>query len=228
MSRNVILDRSDYMKVLYRVFRKKLLRTAHHEAGHYLVTLLFRRRLLNTGMTMNRRELSAIDTSLAGAVIGQWIDVPEPDDYEAADIMCLVAVGGMCAQTLASRGFRYVDQKWSRLHLTQGSLDVRGASGDYPMLQTYARPLATVYRTRQVVVEWSAFRWVFRYLMHETVWQCANQLAWGIVQSRNRRLEPSDVEELLRPFGGYDALDQAASSLLSQRYPLRKASFTLK
>ncbi len=209
-----------------RLIKTKALRTAYHEAGHCIVAAIFDHKLYLKALTLDKAFLASHDKTWNGALLIEWYTQPQPHELEPGDHIILVALAGMCAQTLYSKGKNFVVKNRALFPKNPKLMDIDGGSVDYKIAQMYSVPIASnIQGVHNTHIEWSAIRWIYDYLMEPQVWRATKLVAEELLRSPNKSLDSTEIAVFLKEIGFNNYLTANKARLLGQRYPFTYAKF---
>ena len=209
------------MNILFhRLFRTNKLSTAYHEAGHCVVAAIFSDKLKLKVLSVNREKLRSVNSSYNGVLNMEWFAIPDKSDYQSADHLILIALAGICSKTLYTKGSKYVSANMSRFPYRDGLLDSAGGVDDYEIVKDFSIPLSRILQIKRTTIEWSAFRWIFEYLMIDEVWQATRKIAEQLISHNDQHFSEKQIAEIVRSSGLESFLITNKQSLLKKRYPM--------
>lgn len=208
---------------LHHLLRTNDLKIAYHEAGHCIVAAIFADKLYLKQITVNRRVLAQNDQFWNGALLIEWYETPQSHELEPGDHIICVALAGMCAQTLFSKGKKFVRSNRMLFPNKPSLMDTRGADIDYNIAKTYSVPIASnIAGISSAVIEWSAIRWIYDYLLEDEVWRGTKLLAEQLLRKQNKSLNAEEISEFLDKIGFTDHLLSHRKRYIEARYPFTK------
>lgn len=208
--------------LIHKVIRSKLLRNAYHEAGHYVLALLFYDILELEELTINKEKVKAINKGWAGALHLIWHKKPANNDINAGDHMILIALAGICARTIFIQGREYVIKNYSKFKNNPKLMDTTGAGDDYEIVQKFTKPISLTIGTLHQQIEWSGFFFVYMYFLDKYVLAFVQKIAEELIRSADRTLTNTELIKLAQEIGFIAWIDQNRSKILQPRYPLDK------
>lgn len=195
------------------------MKLAYHEAGHFIIASLFDNIKLNS-LTIDKDYASKHDPNYNGALDMSFVVVPEPTDFESADNLLLIALASICAQTIYSKGQKYVSENFSKFRNDSNLLDKEGASGDMEIHNQYFEHIAQNYRIEKSHYTWSLFHWLFVTMNEPIIWDAIKLLAEHLYSSSNQALKNSAIENFMNSSNLTHNLALVRDKCLSTRYPL--------
>lgn len=207
--------------LLHKLFKTTKLATAYHEAGHCVVAALFADKLNLKTLSANKAYMKKIDPSYKGGLLLEWINIPSQTDYQSGDHLILISLAGICAKTIYCKGHSYTRKNLSLFKNNPKELmEIEGAFDDYEIAKTFSRPISQYLNVRKEIIEWSAFRWNFEFLMTSEVWNATIKIAEEIIKHPNQTLNDSEIIATIRKVKLDVYLDSNKDIFLSKRYPL--------
>jgi hypothetical protein len=211
------------LKLIYnKILKTKKIQTAYHEAGHCIVAAMFLDLLNLKALTINITEIKKINPNWRGGLNFEAKSAPSPTDYNFGDKILLIALAGICSKTVYLKGASYVNDNLSNFKSDSKLLSAEGAIDDYEMAQLYINPISQAFRIRTSYVQWSAFRFVFEFLLIPEVWSAVVYIAEELIKHDNETLLKDEILELLTDIGFVEYFTNNKSAILNKRYPLRK------
>lgn len=205
---------------ILKFFKTKKLATAYHEAGHCVVAAVFSDKLFLKELSVNKEYMSKINTGYTGGLHLEWYNIPDQTDHESADHLILIALAGICAKTLYTKGTSFVNRNIDQFRNNSDLLVADGASDDYEIVESYSKPLAQILNTKKSTIEWSAFRWVFEFLLDSEIWTATKIIAEEIIKHPNQTLNGREIIVIIEKSGLRYILNDRSHNFLSKRYPL--------
>lgn len=211
------------MKLFFHKFcRTKKLATAYHEAGHCVVAAIFADKINLKILSIDPELLKKYHPSYNGGLNIEFINIPNQTDNEPADHLILIALAGMCSKTIFTKGQKFVKDNFETFKNDATQLDSSGASDDYKIVKDYINHLAVRLQIRQDVIQRSAFRWLFNYLMTPEVLSATKLIAEELIRRPSQSLHNGEITDLIKSTGLAAYLTSEKNNLLSKRYPLTK------
>lgn len=211
------------IKLIYnKVLNTKKIQTAYHEAGHCIVAAMFLDLLNLKALTINITEIRKINSAWRGGLNFEAKSAPSPTDYNFGDKILLIALAGICSKTIYLRGANYVKDNLSKFQSDSKLLEAEGAIDDYEMAKQYINPISQAFRIKTSYVQWSAFRFVFEFLLIPKVWDSVVSLAEELIKHDKETLLNAEILQLLTDGGFIEYYSNNKTSILNKRYPLRR------
>ena len=202
------------------------IRIAYHEAGHAVIAELFSEKLFMNFITINEEVSRQFHESHRGGLAIEFFTQPSSQDYEVADNIILIALAGMCAQTIYKKGKDFVKDNLGNFHNNMNLLVYDGCGGDKAEWDKQAKELSEVYT--QVAagrILLTAVRFVFEYFLNENVWKAIDSLAKDLIASPNEYLTDKEIKDSFTKIEFDKVLAEHRDAFLQKRYPLRFETF---
>lgn len=194
--------------------------TAYHEAGHCIVAYIFFDRIKLNLLTINKEVANQKNKGSNGGLLWEWRNIPNGEDYEAGDYSILISLAGICSKTIFIKGNDFVKDNLGKFRGNHSLLNSEGAVDDYKFTEIYSQPISGYFDIKKYEVEWSAFRWVFEYLLVPEVWKATELLANALLEASTNTLNKQEIETLMEKSGFDEYLQNNKQQLLAKRYPL--------
>lgn len=211
----------------HKIFKTQLLSRAYHEAAHCSVAAIFTNKLVLKTLTINKKLAKEVNPAYAGGLSMSFKIIPKDNNPEPGDNLILIACAGICGRTIHSKGFEYVRNNISIFHTNDKLMDTRGAEDDYGMMQKYSKPIGNIFSTSYSIIEWSAFRWTYEFLMDERIWEATKKIAEALIKKPDRTFNEVEILDIIEKSGLKNYLDNNKSVFLDKRYPLKPEKFAI-
>lgn len=210
----------------YKFFDSDKLRTAHHEAGHMVMACLFSSHFTFNWLSINKQIIqSRVNTSDHGMFNYDWNIVPQPIDIEAADITTLIALSGMCAQTVYKNSGPLSSQQIQLFSSQPSYLDRTGGLVDYNEAKARIGQMAVTIRYANLHIQKNCIAYCLSYFSIPEIWNATTLIAKESLKAKNQTLEQNDLTAFANSSGLSQYLINNANSLLNGRHPITIGSF---
>jgi len=211
------------LKLLYyRLFKRKKLAIAYHEAGHCVVAAIFTDKINLKMLSINKELMKKNHPSYNGGLDFEFINIPNPSENEPADHLILIALAGMCSKTIFNKGQKYVKKYFETFKNNSTQIDNSGANDDYKIVNDYINPLAVRLQIRKDIIQWSGFRWLFDYLMTPEVLIATKLIAEELIRRPSQSIYNGEITDLINSTGLAAYLLAKKNNIISRRYPLTR------
>lgn len=210
----------------YKLFNSDKLRTAHHEAGHMVMAYLFSSHLTFNWLSINKKIIrNRVNTRDHGMFNFEWNIVPQPTDIEAADITTLIALSGMCAQTVYKNSGPLSPGQIQLFSSQPSYLDRTGGIVDYDEAKARIGQMAVTIRYANLYIQKNCIAYCLSYFSRPEIWKATSFMAKESLKAKNQTLEQSDLALFAKASGLSQYLINNANVLLNGRHPITINSF---
>jgi hypothetical protein len=212
-----------FMKLfIHKLFKTNKLRTAYHEAGHFIVASIFQKTFKLNKISINKKLLRLDNLEFNGGLNLEFIEQPNQTDFEKGDQLILVNLAGICAQTIHTKGQKYVRKNIHNFKNNTDLLNLTGSKEDYNLAQKYSKPIGQYLNVNYTYVEWSAFLWLFKLFLNPIIWNCIKKTAEMLITVKDYTLDSNQISHLLQEIDLNPSIDKIKTDFINKRYPLSK------
>lgn len=172
------------------------LATAYHEAGHYIISVLFKDKLYLNRLSANKNTDIELANGNYGSLHLEYYVVPKNNDLESADNLILISVGGICSRTIFTKGKEYVKKFLDDFSYDYSKIDVTGASVDLYWAKKYSKIIRSNLTIDYNRVLWSGIKWTLEFMLLDDIFNAINNIVKEILDTPEKTLNEEELVKL--------------------------------
>lgn len=199
-----------------------LKRIAYHEAGHFVISLLFHDRVKIISITANPSIAKEKIGNSSGAMGVDFLFNPYENLIKTYDTIIPISLAGLCSQTILNKGIENVKENKDKFKINPKLMVLDGCKPDYETVKDLSLRLSVYLKKDSVSIQWDYFYFVYNFFLKKTVWNIITVIATELLKNPDLTLNYDELMKIITDNRFMDYIKKNKSKIFRGRYPIER------